>query len=122
MSNEFNLERAQAGEPVEVYETYGKKWIAAHFIGRRRSGEFLAEDMDGTVFYISPERLNSALRMAPKKAKVRYRNYIGKDEYGDFYVGIVNDHDACLPPSALDRAGCVAQWIHTDWQETEITN
>jgi hypothetical protein len=112
VSNEFDLERAEAGEPVESWYPHG--WAPVRFIGTWSDKEAVCE-VSG---YNIPKTVPLVqLRMAPKTLKVRYRVAAMKNNHGDLYTVAVN-HD--------DEAEIVNKWTNfirwiTDWIEVEVT-
>ena len=108
MSNEFNLERAKAGEPV-VYPSGGP----VKFIGISSSGYIVVEDSGG--YFVAHEE--SELRMAPKKVKVRYRVGVVRRESGDLQPTLANDD---WSETIISNHPGFVEWI-TDWQEAEVT-
>lgn len=112
MSNEFNLERAKAGDSVEIM--LDPEWVPVHFVGTDTNGHPVVQRVgDGPVFSVSSLRL----RMAPKKAKVRYRvALIDAFIAGPRVIAANTDHEA----AQCATRGDFTAWL-TDWIETEIT-
>jgi len=111
VSNEFNLERAKAGEPVEYKISTGKCEFA-HFIGTAIDGAPVIQI--GRRVFLCDE---SELRMAPKKVKVRYRlALIDAFIAGPRVIAANTDHEA----AQCAVRGDFMEWL-TDWIETEIT-
>ncbi|SEN72537.1 hypothetical protein SAMN05216404_106198 [Nitrosospira multiformis] len=109
MSNEFNLERAKAGEPVEFRTANG--YVKVQFVGMHGPDAVIYWQYGYTP--VDPQEL----RIAPKKVNVRYRVAVMKNNQGDFYT-IVANHD--------DEAELIKGWTNfkrwlSDWQEVEVT-
>src|SRR5687768_9032638 len=115
MSNEFDLERARAGEPVESWHPNG--WMPVRFIGVWSDNEAVCEVSGWNLPKIVPF---VQLRMAPKKVQVRYRNYMLSDIVHSS-VGVLVDKFGGDTPEDLEKRPWFRGWIHTEWQETEVT-
>jgi hypothetical protein len=116
MSNEFDLERAKAGEPIE-YPT-GKTWDRVKFIGDWNDHDVVCE----VPWSYAPTTLSkAALRMAaPEPVKVRYRAYLSRDNDGEISASTTNDRHGYISTVVVERLPGFVQWIHTEWQEVEV--
>jgi hypothetical protein len=114
MSNEFDLERAKAGEPVEFIGVHGP--FPVEFIGNW-SGDVVVCRF---ALNENPALVNTIhLRMAPKTVKVRYRNYILKDSV-HLCVSMIADAPGYETPEGIEKKSWFKGWIHTEWQEAAV--
>lgn len=118
MSNEFDLEKARAGELVEYLGS--REWEACKVLGVSESpgNLFVVERVNRNGFRLAYAKADD-LRMAPKKARLRYR--IALCKYGpEFYPVAVGSNDAAFKMENVNSE--FVEWIHADWQEVEITS
>jgi hypothetical protein len=116
MSNAFDIEKAKAGEPVECQSLDGQ-WYPCDFVGMLRGGKAAVIQYRNTDSWRGVAI--SELRMAPKKVKVRYRNYKLCDAVAAG-VSMIVDGPGWETPEAIEKKSWFRGWIHTDWQEAEI--
>lgn len=116
MVNEFDLERAKAGEPI-IYQAY-EKWVKAKFHGSSAAGHYLViEHSVGEGMWKLGYASKHELRMAPKKVKGRYRVAVMKHGHGGFYTINANNDDEA---EAIRGWTNFVRWL-TDWIEIEVT-
>lgn len=118
MNNEFDLERARSGDRVEYKGHHG--WENCKFFGVSGAEEkmlVIERYNSGGCFisYVDPV----SLRMAPKTAKARYRNFKMSDGVRAC-VSTVSDQFGWETPDETERKAYFRGWIHNDWQEVEV--
>lgn len=114
MNNKFDIDRAKAGEPVELNNGFSN-WVPAHFVGPSSlTKEQVIVEAEGCVLYAHL----CVLRMASKKIKVRYRVYLRMSpSLGRIVPDIARDDGRVMNVQECDD---FIKWIHTDWQEVEV--
>lgn len=120
MSNAFDIEKAKAGEPVECL--WHGVWVRANVIGRSLShGDFLVDLWSyQTQRWETPARVTTEkLRIAPKKVKVRYRNYKLCDAVAAG-VSMIIDGPGWETPEVIEKKSWFRGWIHAEWQVAEV--
>lgn len=119
MSNEFDLERAKAGDTIEFLDRTKNKWVPVRFVGKRRRGTFIVENETDEMIHVASDYASEVLRMAAKAVKVRYRNYMLKDAV-HVSVSMIADTPGYETPEGIEKKSWFKGWIHTEWQEVEV--
>lgn len=111
MSNEFDIEKAKAGEPVE--RIYGAGWDLVVFVGLWDKKQAVCR-IPGNSW---PELIPlDCLQMAPKTVKVRFRPYLKElTAAGLCVLNVRDDNEA----EFVKRDSRFRGWL-TEWQEVEI--
>lgn len=114
MSNEFDLEKAKAGEPVEYLGS--TEWEACKVLGASESsGNLLVvERITRNGFRLAYAKPDD-LRMVPKKVRVRYRVALKKRADGGYYT-MTEEEDYRTGQESARNFVC---WL-TDWTDAEI--
>lgn len=79
--NDFDIERAQRGEPIQFCQSDGK-WMDVHFVGQTRGGQIVVQFPDAQLL------ITRALRMKPAS---RWAVVVGSKEVAQQLLNIYNN-------------------------------